>query len=570
VVPYHETVDSRIWYIAYGSNLLSSRLQRYFDLQETDEKLEFSRTLSSRRPVMVDHTLYFAGDSKTWGGPVAFLSLTSQGQTQAAAYLMQRSNFVKLAIAENGSPLNEVELGLDDVPVGGWRPLPVYPGGDARRGKYNALLRLDDIDGLPAITLTTHRDLSLGIPSDEYLDAIRTGTSEVIGLTDEGAAHLLDGAVERSKEGRNTSFVNANAGAQLIISETARRDMTLPLESVWLPADRREMVDGMEAVTATASGSGKSMQVWVFFSEKMDSGCRASAGVYDALGLESGPIRLSVPTIERAERHPGLLGDLPDADVVQVHANLAERLGPWALAVSPVLTGPVRVQARSHVEDGSIRLPYAARTLLGLKKQDRLVLQSLDADAPGRKSLVGRSIRAVGEWLLGAPVTPLRSTEGLVGDDGRHVVRVDSTALDFLGIDPGGRAVLSWGHRSMHVRVLLQTEGTREQMRKQLEESTGLQERLSTGDAENRKFVPEHMRVWVAASVRSRLNIPPDSTVRLRRSISHLAMGNLSVLSLPLAALVVAAAAAPSVDWSVWAGLVVLVIILSGLPLRLR
>jgi hypothetical protein len=183
---------------------------------------------------------------------------------------------------------------------------------------------------------------------------------------------------------------------------------------------------------------------------------------------------------------------------------------------------------------------------------------------------MGRLIRSVEEWLIGAPVTPLRSTEGLVGDDGRHVVRVDSTALDFLGMAPGGRAVLSWCHKSMRVRVLLQTEGTREQMRKQLEESTGLQERLSTGDFENRKIVPEHMRVWVAASVRSRLNIPPDSTVRLRRSIRHLVLANLSVLSIPLAALVVAAAAAPSVHWSVWAGLVVLVVVLSGLPLRLR
>lgn len=559
-----------VWYIAYGSNMLLSRIRKYFELQEPDDKREFEETLQSRRPLRIDHALYFAGTSKTWGGPVAFVSLTSVGETQAVAYLMHRDKFVQLAAGENGFPLREAQLEITGLPPGGWRPLAVHPDGDVRRGKYNALLRLDDIDGSPAVTLTTYRDLPLGAPTEEYLAAIKDGLAEAISANDGPSERLLRAAVQRSQDGRNTNYIDVPAAAPLLLSAYVSRDITLPLDSIWLPADGRDMVHGVECVTAAASGSGYTMQVWLFFSDKVGDESRASAGVYDRLGLDRGPVQLSIPTIERTRRSPGLLGDLPDADVVQVPPALAERLGRWALAVSPVLAGPLRVQAREHVPGGTVRLPYAARTLLGLRKEDAIVLQSLNAHAARRRSAPRTFVRQVGEWLIGAPVTPLRSTEGLVGDDGRSVVRVDPTALDFLGIAPGGRAVLSWGHKSTSVRVLLQTEGTREQMRKQLEETTGLQERLSTGDVENRKLVPEHMRVWVAASVRSKLNIPPDSTVRLRRSVRHLVLGNLSTLSIPLAALVVAAAAAPSVHWSVWVGLVAVVVLLSGLPLRLR
>jgi hypothetical protein len=547
-----------------------SRLRKYIDDQQADQEHEFVEMLESRRLLHVDRTLYFAGVSKTWGGAVAFLSLTRGGETPAVAYLMHPQSFVQLAGGENGSALQAVELDITGLAAGHWRPLPVYPGGDPRRGKYNALLRLDDIDGMPAVTLTTYRDLALGEPTDDYLAAIRAGMTEAVGPNDGYFDGLLQAAVSRSRSGRNTGYTNNPASAPMILSVPATRDISLPLDSIWLPAVGREMVYGVECVTAAASGGGASMQVWVFFSATIDKGCRASAGVFDKLGLDRGPVHLAIPTIERTQRRPGLLGDLPDADVVQVPPAMGQRLGRWALAVSPVLAGPLRVQAREHVPNGSIRLPYAARTLLGLRKEDTVVLQSLNAHAPGKRSAVRRFIRNIGEWLIGAPVTPLRSTEGLVGDDGRDVVRVDSTALDFLGIAPGGRAVLSWGHKSMHVRVLLQTDGTREQMRRQLQESTGLQERLSTGDVENRKVVPEHMRVWVAARVRSRMNIPPDSTVRLRRSVRHLVLGNLSALSIPLAALVLAAAAAPTVHWSVWAALMAVVVLLSGLPLRLR
>ena len=47
--------------------------------------------------------------------------------------------------------------------------------GDAHRGKYDALLRLPDIDGVPAVTLTSTVTRERGEPSQRYLDTIRRG-----------------------------------------------------------------------------------------------------------------------------------------------------------------------------------------------------------------------------------------------------------------------------------------------------------------------------------------------------------------------------------------------------------
>ena len=289
------------------------------------------------------------------------------------------------------------------------------------------------------------------------------------------------------------------------------------------------------------------------------------------LSAESEEVLLEIPSVECLQRMPGMAGETPDADVIQVCPEWAERLGPWALALTPALAGPLRVKKADHVPPGSVRVAYAARSLIGLKdRESPLLLQRLDPSAKRETTKISSWFRLLGETLFGAPVTPLRSMEGLVGDDDRLMVRVDPTALDFLGIQSGDQAFISWGQQSALVRVLLQTESTRAQMRYQLNEETGYQQRLDTESKSHRAFVPEHLRVWVAASVRDKLNIPPDSTVRLRRSVRHLLVRNLSTLAFPLTALVIAMAAVPGVPWFVWAGVGAIVLVLSALPLRLR
>jgi hypothetical protein len=72
---------------------------------------------------------------------------------------------------------------------------------------------------------------------------------------------------------------------------------------------------------------------------------------------------------------------------------------------------------------------------------------------------VTAAVRWVGEHAIGAPPLALRATEGLVGDDGT-AVRVDRTALDYIGVSPGEQVIVSWATRRTTARILLQTEET--------------------------------------------------------------------------------------------------------------
>jgi hypothetical protein len=186
---------------------------------------------------------------------------------------------------------------------------------------------------------------------------------------------------------------------------------------------------------------------------------------------------------------------------------------------------------------------------------------------------LGTSLRTVGrrlaEAVLGAPVVAFRATEGLVGDDGRAVVRVDSTALDYLGLNAGDQAILNWATRSTPVRVLLQTDETRERMDQQLRETTGMQSRATLTDPASRAAVPSHLRAWVSPTVRHSIAIPPDTVIRLRRSVRHVVGRNAASLTLPFAALAVAALAVPGVPSWIWIIVLAITLILTLLPLRL-
>jgi hypothetical protein len=70
--------------------------------------------------------------------------------------------------------------------------------GESVRGKYNALLRLPDIDGRPAFTLTSSTVREPGEPSSRYLSTIRRG---LLGADlDLDVDTYLDAAIERSAQ----------------------------------------------------------------------------------------------------------------------------------------------------------------------------------------------------------------------------------------------------------------------------------------------------------------------------------------------------------------------------------
>lgn len=132
-----------IWYACYGSNLSSTRFQRYLDgcggnVSETES-----------RSFTADGTLYFAADSGTWGRGkgVAFFDESASGTVMMRIYKLSRSQFLSVK-AQEGS-------------------------------KYSRELALGTIDNVPVFTLTApEKQKDLHVPSTDYVNTILKGLKE--------------------------------------------------------------------------------------------------------------------------------------------------------------------------------------------------------------------------------------------------------------------------------------------------------------------------------------------------------------------------------------------------------
>jgi len=159
-------VTGELWYVAYGSNLLPENMSRY--LGEVPEHTALFR---------LPHQRYYAGESFRWSGGVAFLSLyRSTSGCPGRGYLVTLDQFQDVFRGENRSPDAQVARDFSALEPG-QRAVYDVPGfaDDPRVGKYNAVLRLRDIDGVQAVTITTARMLSRKPPSPDYLAAIQRG-----------------------------------------------------------------------------------------------------------------------------------------------------------------------------------------------------------------------------------------------------------------------------------------------------------------------------------------------------------------------------------------------------------
>lgn len=170
-----------IWYVSYGSNLLTGRFHTY--LAGSDSTSPFgahppaaSRTLpTEERWLWIDHALYFAGVSRRWTGSSAFISPeVGSGESLAHAYLIEEEQFVHLVAVENAVDAAP-PIDPTSVDVGTFRVLDIDRQGESFRGKYDALLRLPDIDRTPAVTVTSSTMRERGMPADSYIDTIKRG-----------------------------------------------------------------------------------------------------------------------------------------------------------------------------------------------------------------------------------------------------------------------------------------------------------------------------------------------------------------------------------------------------------
>jgi hypothetical protein len=181
-----------VWYVSYGSNMCGDRLGCYLlGGQPPGARVEYvgARDPSHPRddlPVELPGSLYFAGESRTWGGGVAFYDHDAPGPTPARAYRITAEQFTDVAaqemhrIPEPGDPLEEVVIG----------------GLDAGRhhagpGHYETLIKVGELDGLPMLTFTAPHGLDAvphTRPSPAYLSMLAEGLRESHGWDDDEVA----------------------------------------------------------------------------------------------------------------------------------------------------------------------------------------------------------------------------------------------------------------------------------------------------------------------------------------------------------------------------------------------
>ncbi|WP_210605213.1 DedA family protein [Brevibacterium oceani] len=175
--------NTHVWYVSYGSNMARDRLACYLQggrppgAHVTYPGARDGTLPGEEAGVELPGRIYFAGESKVWGGGMAFYDHTLTGPTPAKAYLISAEQFADVAAQEmhrRPSPGGPLETLVFDLPVGASHS--VGPGG------YETLLVVDDVDGVPMVTFTAAHgsgEVEHTQPSEPYLAMLRTGTAEV-------------------------------------------------------------------------------------------------------------------------------------------------------------------------------------------------------------------------------------------------------------------------------------------------------------------------------------------------------------------------------------------------------
>jgi hypothetical protein len=122
---------------------------------------------------------------------VAFCALKSEQSRPfpVKAHRLQLEELSVVAAKENGygsiawDPARAFDLEINE-----WLPLPVALAKDGFAGKYNAILRLPDIESVRAFTLSTSHVLPIDQPASAYIELIVAALTNRIGAA---RAHSL-------------------------------------------------------------------------------------------------------------------------------------------------------------------------------------------------------------------------------------------------------------------------------------------------------------------------------------------------------------------------------------------
>lgn len=179
-----EPAAPAVWYVAYGSNLLAGRLNYYVHggrppgAARTYPGFRDRTPPLERRALMLPGTVYFAWESPVWGGSVAFYAERAVEDwprgAAACGYLLSAGQFEDLLAQEMyREPGSRGGVDLDSLARNG-----VVTLGD---GRYETLLYVGEIEGLPAVTCTAPWDpatVEPGRPASRYLSMLAAGLRE--------------------------------------------------------------------------------------------------------------------------------------------------------------------------------------------------------------------------------------------------------------------------------------------------------------------------------------------------------------------------------------------------------
>lgn len=182
-----------VWYVSYGSNLHRARFLSYLEGGRMPGGLRDDlgcRDPSPPRddaPLDLDLPLYFSGESRVWGGGVAFLDHephASGARTYARGYVITGEQFEDLVAQESKRAHAEVD----------WDGLAREGRVTVGPGRYDLALVVGERDGLPMVTFTHPSPMAANptaAPVVGYLHTLAEGLRDAHGLDDEAVAEYL-------------------------------------------------------------------------------------------------------------------------------------------------------------------------------------------------------------------------------------------------------------------------------------------------------------------------------------------------------------------------------------------
>lgn len=165
-----------VWYAAYGSNISEERFLHYIKggiPSGSERNYEPCSDLTPPRdirPYEINFELFFARESISWNGGIAFIETEKSNETKTLAklYLISKTQFNHLAKGETQAQ-GSVEIDFDQAANEG---RTVFK----RPSWYGLVLFLGYFEDLPVFTLTGEKPIEVFTkPNEKYLSVIASG-----------------------------------------------------------------------------------------------------------------------------------------------------------------------------------------------------------------------------------------------------------------------------------------------------------------------------------------------------------------------------------------------------------